>query len=43
MVAGYIVLNNLNLKMNTVGFFQVSKICIVPCVLALEVYAPTLS
>ena len=29
---GYIVLNNLNLKMNTVGFYQISKIAVAPAV-----------
>ncbi len=29
---GYIVLNNLNLQMNTVGFYQISKIAVAPAV-----------
>lgn len=31
---GYIVLNNLNLQMNTVGFYQISKIAVAPAVSA---------
>ena len=27
---GYIVLNNLNLQINTVGFYQISKIAVAP-------------
>lgn len=34
---GYVVLNNLSLKINQVGFYQLSKICIAPVVLAMEV------
>lgn len=30
---GYIVLNNLNLQMNTVGFYQISKIAVAPAVI----------
>lgn len=33
---GYIVLNNLNLRLNTVGFYQISKIAVAPAVLGLE-------
>ncbi|KAK9844032.1 hypothetical protein WJX81_002459 [Elliptochloris bilobata] len=33
---GYIVLNNLNLQMNTVGFYQISKIAVAPAVLLAE-------
>jgi len=33
---GYIVLNNLNLQINTVGFYQISKIAVAPAVLAAE-------
>jgi solute carrier family 35 protein E3 len=29
---GYIVLNNLNLQLNTVGFYQISKIAVAPAV-----------
>lgn len=35
----YVVLNNLSLQMNPVGFYQICKIAIAPCVLALEVAA----
>lgn len=34
---GYVVLNNLSLKINQVGFYQLTKICIAPVVLILEV------
>ena len=34
---GYVILNNLSLKLNTVGFYQVSKICIMPTLIAVEV------
>jgi solute carrier family 35 protein E3 len=33
---GYIVLNNLNLQLNTVGFYQITKIAVAPAVLAAE-------
>ena len=33
---GYIVLNNLNLNLNTVGFYQITKIAVAPAVLAAE-------
>ncbi|EIE22332.1 hypothetical protein COCSUDRAFT_6302, partial [Coccomyxa subellipsoidea C-169] len=33
---GYIVLNNLNLQLNTVGFYQISKIAVAPAVLLAE-------
>ena len=33
---GYVVLNNLSLKLNTVGFYQISKICIMPTLIAIE-------
>lgn len=33
---GYVVLNNLSLKLNTVGFYQISKICIMPVLIAIE-------
>lgn len=33
---GYIVLCNLNLNLNTVGFYQISKIAVAPAVLAIE-------
>ena len=33
---GYIVLNNLNLRLNTVGFYQISKIAVAPAVLGAE-------
>lgn len=33
---GYIVLCNLNLNINTVGFYQISKIAVAPSVLAIE-------
>ena len=32
LVCGYIVLNNLNLQLNTVGFYQISKIAVAPAV-----------
>lgn len=34
---GYVVLNNLSLKLNTVGFYQISKICIMPTLIAIEI------
>lgn len=34
---GYVVLNNLSLKLNTVGFYQISKICIMPTLIVIEV------
>ncbi|KAL3132226.1 hypothetical protein ABBQ32_008815 [Trebouxia sp. C0010 RCD-2024] len=34
---GYVVLNNLSLKLNTVGFYQISKICILPTLIAIEI------
>ena len=33
---GYVVLNNLSLKMNTIGFYQISKICIMPTLIVME-------
>ncbi|DBB13421.1 hypothetical protein WJX82_009270 [Trebouxia sp. C0006] len=33
---GYVVLNNLSLKLNTVGFYQISKICTMPTLIAIE-------
>ena len=33
---GYVVLNNLSLKLNTVGFYQISKICIMPTLIGIE-------
>ncbi|KAG2482544.1 hypothetical protein HYH03_018535 [Edaphochlamys debaryana] len=33
---GYIILNNLSLNLNTVGFYQILKIAIAPTVMALE-------
>ena len=33
---GYIVLCNLNLNINPVGFYQITKIAVAPAVLALE-------
>ena len=33
---GYIVLNNLNLQLNTVGFYQITKIAVAPAVLLAE-------
>lgn len=33
---GYIVLNNLNLQMNTVSFYQITKIAVAPAVLVAE-------
>lgn len=33
---GYIVLCNLNLNLNTVGFYQISKIAVAPAVLGIE-------
>ena len=33
---GYIVLNNLNLRLNTVGFYQLSKLLVAPAVLCAE-------
>lgn len=33
---GYIIFNNLNLQINTVGFYQISKIAVAPAVLAAE-------
>ncbi|KAK9810595.1 hypothetical protein WJX73_003239 [Symbiochloris irregularis] len=33
---GYIVLNNLNLRLNTVGFYQITKIAVAPAVLCAE-------
>ena len=40
---GYIVLNNLNLQMNTVGFYQISKIAVAPAVRASSHACVTLS
>jgi hypothetical protein len=37
---GYIVLNNLNLQMNTVSFYQISKIAVAPAVRASGTLAP---
>lgn len=34
---GYVVLNNLSLKLNTVGFYQISKICIMPTLIVVEI------
>lgn len=34
---GYVVLNNLSLKLNTVGFYQISKICIMPTLIVIEI------
>ncbi|KAL0024314.1 hypothetical protein WJX79_007132 [Trebouxia sp. C0005] len=34
---GYVVLNNLSLRLNTVGFYQISKICIMPTLIAIEI------
>lgn len=34
---GYVVLNNLSLKLNTIGFYQISKICIMPTLIATEI------
>lgn len=34
---GYVVLNNLSLQVNQVGFYQLTKICIAPVVLVMEV------
>ncbi len=34
---GYVVLNNLSLKLNTVGFYQISKICIMPTLIGIEI------
>ncbi|KAK9813049.1 hypothetical protein WJX72_008061 [[Myrmecia] bisecta] len=34
---GYVVFNNLSLKLNTVGFYQISKISITPVVLIIEI------
>jgi solute carrier family 35 protein E3 len=36
---GYIVLCNLNLNLNPVGFYQISKIVVAPTVLAIEFFA----
>lgn len=33
---GYIVLNNVSLRINTVGLYQISKICIMPVLIAME-------
>ena len=33
---GYIVLGNLNLKVNTVSFYQITKIAVAPAVLAID-------
>ena len=33
---GYIVLGNINLKVNTVSFYQISKIAVAPAVLAID-------
>ena len=33
---GYVVLNDVSLKMNTVGLYQISKICIMPVLIAIE-------
>lgn len=37
---GYVVFWNLSLQMNSVGFYQLSKIMVLPTVAALEVRAP---
>lgn len=33
---GYVVTQNISLRVNTVGFFQISKIAVTPAVLGLE-------
>eukprot|EP01025_Chloroclados_australasicus_P033222 TRINITY_DN3381_c0_g1_i10.p1 TRINITY_DN3381_c0_g1~~TRINITY_DN3381_c0_g1_i10.p1 ORF type:complete len:353 (-),score=36.90 TRINITY_DN3381_c0_g1_i10:1317-2375(-) len=38
LYVGYIVFGNLNLKFNTVGFYQISKLVIAPVTLFLEVF-----
>ena len=35
---GYIVLNNLNLQINTVGFYQISKIAVAPAGIAMHYF-----
>ena len=35
-LAGYVVLNNLSLKMNSIGFYQTSKIGIMPTLILME-------
>lgn len=37
---GYVVFWNLSLQMNSVGFYQLSKIMVLPSVAALEVSLP---
>lgn len=33
---GYVILSNMSLKLNTLGFYQMSKICILPVLMVLE-------